>query len=54
MEGLALELGSLRSARDCAGAFRAKNLPLHLLVNNAGVLTEHQSESINLKIKTDN
>ena len=44
VEGLALELGTLRSARDCADAFKAKNLPLHLLVNNAGVLTEQLCE----------
>lgn len=44
VDGLALELSSLRSARDCADAFKAKNVPLHLLVNNAGVLAEELSE----------
>ena len=44
VEGLELELGSFRSTRDCADAFKAKNLPLHLLVNNAGVLTQQLCE----------
>ena len=36
-EWLALDLGELASVRACAAAFLAKNLPLHLLVNNAGL-----------------
>lgn len=34
---LPLDLSSLSSVRACATAFSALNLPLHLLVNNAGV-----------------
>ena len=34
---LPLELGSLASVRACAAAFLALGLPLHLLVNNAGL-----------------
>ncbi len=34
---LPLDLSSLSSVRACAAAFAALNLPLHLLVNNAGV-----------------
>jgi NAD(P)-dependent dehydrogenase (short-subunit alcohol dehydrogenase family) len=34
---LPLDLASLSSVRACATAFAALNLPLHLLVNNAGV-----------------
>ncbi len=34
---LPLDLASLSSVRSCATAFTALNLPLHLLVNNAGV-----------------
>jgi NAD(P)-dependent dehydrogenase (short-subunit alcohol dehydrogenase family) len=34
---LPLDLASLSSVRDCAELFKALNLPLHLLINNAGV-----------------
>ena len=40
VEGLQLDLGSFRSTRACADAFKAKNLPLHILINNAGVLAD--------------
>lgn len=36
-EWLPLELSDLGSVRACAGAFLARGLPLHLLINNAGV-----------------
>jgi NAD(P)-dependent dehydrogenase (short-subunit alcohol dehydrogenase family) len=35
-EWLALDLGDLDSVRQCAAQFLARNLPLHLLINNAG------------------
>ena len=54
VDGLALELSSLRSARDCADAFKAKNVPLHLLVNNAGVLAEELSEHGNKRFAREN
>ena len=34
---LSLDLASLASVRDCAAAFLARDEPLHVLVNNAGV-----------------
>jgi NAD(P)-dependent dehydrogenase (short-subunit alcohol dehydrogenase family) len=34
---LPLELASLKSVRECADAFTALGLPLHLLINNAGL-----------------
>jgi retinol dehydrogenase-12 len=34
---LPLDLGSLASVRECAQLFKQQNLPLHLLINNAGV-----------------
>ena len=37
VETVELDLASFRSTRGCADAFKAKSLPLHLLVNNAGV-----------------
>lgn len=36
-EFIALDLGDLASVRQCAQAFIARDLPLHLLVNNAGL-----------------
>jgi NAD(P)-dependent dehydrogenase (short-subunit alcohol dehydrogenase family) len=36
-EFLPLDLGDLSSVRQCAASFLARDLPLHLLVNNAGL-----------------
>lgn len=36
-EALALDLGDFDSVRACAQAFLARGLPLHILLNNAGV-----------------
>ena len=37
VEALALDLGDFASVRACARDFLARNLPLHLLINNAGL-----------------
>ena len=37
VEILALDLGDFASVRQCAQTFLARNLPLHLLINNAGL-----------------
>ena len=37
VEALALDLGDFASVRQCASTFLALGLPLHLLVNNAGL-----------------
>ena len=37
MEVLALDLGDFDSVRQCAQAFLARGVPLHLLINNAGL-----------------
>ncbi len=37
VECLALELGEFESVRQCAEEFLARDLPLHVLVNNAGI-----------------
>ncbi len=37
VEVLALDLGDFESVRQCAKAFLARGLPLHLLINNAGL-----------------
>jgi NAD(P)-dependent dehydrogenase (short-subunit alcohol dehydrogenase family) len=36
-EALSLDLGDFASVRQCASAFLARGLPLHLLINNAGL-----------------
>ena len=36
-EAIALDLGDFASVRRCAQAFLARGLPLHLLINNAGL-----------------
>ena len=37
VEFMALDLASFQSTKEFTVAFREKNLPLHILVNNAGV-----------------
>ena len=37
LEWMILDLGSFRSTKDFTIAFKEKNLPLHVLINNAGV-----------------
>lgn len=37
IEWLALDLADLASVRACAAEFLARNVPLHILINNAGV-----------------
>ncbi len=37
IEYLELDLASFESTRDCAKLFTEKDLPLHILVNNAGI-----------------
>ena len=37
VEFMPLDLASLQSAREFTVAFQDKNLPLHILINNAGV-----------------
>jgi retinol dehydrogenase 12 len=37
VESLVLDLGDFESIRQCASTFLEKNLPLHLLINNAGL-----------------
>ena len=37
VEALSIDLGDFASVRQCAAAFLARGLPLHLLINNAGI-----------------
>ena len=39
VEYLPLDLSSFQSTIDCARAFKEKNLPLHILVNNAALFS---------------
>jgi retinol dehydrogenase-12 len=41
IEWLALDLGDLSSVRQCAAEFLARNVPLHILINNAGLAGTH-------------
>ena len=43
VEYMLLDLASFRSTKDFTVAFKEKNLPLHILVNNAGVAALPQS-----------
>ena len=46
VEFMPLDLSSFQSTREFAAAFRGRNLPLHVLVNNAGVAwLQQKSES---------
>jgi len=38
VEFLPLDLGSLKSIEACVAEFKSRNLPLHLLINNAGIM----------------
>lgn len=46
IEALKLDLGSLASIRAFAETFKAKNLPLHLLVNNAAAIFNERAETV--------
>ena len=37
LEFMALDLASLSSVKEFTVAFQGKNLPLHILINNAGI-----------------
>ena len=37
VDSMQLDLSSFRSTKEFVNTFKAKNLPLHLLINNAGV-----------------
>ena len=43
IEFMTLDLGSFRSTKDFTVAFKEKNLPLHILINNAGIALHPQS-----------
>ena len=46
VEFMPLDLSSLQSTREFTAAFRERNLPLHILINNAGVAwLQQRSES---------
>ena len=47
VEWMLLDLASFRSTKDFTVAFREKNLPLHILIDNAGVsLLPHGENTI--------
>ncbi len=46
VEFMCLDLGSIQSTKDFVRAFKDKNLPLHILINNAAVAMVPYSKSI--------
>ena len=46
VEYLPLDLSSFQSTIDCVRAFKEKNLPLHILINNAGIFATPYSEHV--------
>ena len=44
IEFMKLDLASFKSTKDFTIAFKEKNLPLHILINNAGVASVPLSE----------
>ena len=47
LEYLPLDLSSFQSTKDFVHAFKEKNLPLHILINNAGLFAVPYRESWN-------
>ena len=45
LEYMLVDLSSFRSVKDFTVAFREKNLPLHVLINNAGILAADRGKS---------
>jgi len=45
VECMRLDLGDLQSVRDFVNEFSKKNLPLHILINNAGTIAPHRITS---------
>ena len=44
IEFMKLDLASFKSTKDFTIAFKEKNLPLHILINNAGIFSVPFSE----------
>ncbi len=44
VEFMPLDLASLQSTKDFVAVFRERNLPLHILINNAGIAWVPQSK----------
>ena len=49
LEWMLLDLGSFRSTKDFTVAFKERNLPLHVLINNAGVAASPFGEYCRLR-----
>ena len=45
LEYMLVDLASFRSVKDFTVAFRERNLPLHVLINNAGILAPGRGKS---------
>ena len=56
VEFLKLDLASFQSTKDFVRSFKEKNLPLHILINNAAILAIpfskcHETPTLNLPAK---
>ena len=45
LEYMLVDLSSFRSLKDFTVAFREKNLPLHVLINNAGIVAADRGKA---------
>ena len=45
LEYMLVDLSSFRSVKDFTVAFREKNLPLHILINNAGIIVPDRGKA---------
>ena len=45
LEYMLLDLSSFRSVKDFTVAFLEKNLPLHILINNAGIIVSDRGKA---------
>ena len=50
LEYMLVDLSSFRSVKDFTVAFREKNLPLHVLINNAGILAVNRGKASHSKL----
>ena len=51
IEFMILDLASFRSTKDFTVAFKEKNLPLHILINNAGLFGHPQGNNSYFKYR---
>ena len=48
LESMLVDLSSFRSVKDFTVAFREKNLPLHVLINNAAIIAGDRGKATSI------